>query len=517
MRLGKYLKLFFIGAVCLYFLLVAVFCIREQEKKDLFRNQKLDKLESEYLVALNGYRILACFVFDQMVNTSRVQSIMAEAVDSPAERNRLRQELLAHLSPLYGQLAVLHFRQLHFHFPDSSSFLRFHRPEKFGDSLVGIRETVVAANTDLQMVSSFEEGRIFNGFRFVFPLFQGQQHVGSVEVSISSAALIRELSRVFGKQYEFVLGREVVKKKVFADELKNYGSCVLSPSLMHDLEARESTHDIYGTMSREVMRALNSKIADKFASEIKAWQPFIYSGRVGGKGYVVSFIPIKNYKGENAAYLLSFEEDSLSSAQSGNHVLTLVFLTLLFAAAFFFFFCMARSGKKLEMASSTDFLTEIWNRGKGYELLQHEHDRALRYDSHYSLIMFDVDRFKDVNDTFGHPVGDYVLKQVVKLVKGISRRSDSFSRWGGEEFLLLLPETSLENAVVFAEKIRACIYAYEFKYVGKVTVSLGVAEFSGETPLLDEVLHRVDKALYEAKNLGRNRVCQYSPVLEEDL
>ena len=257
---------------------------------------------------------------------------------------------------------------------------------------------------------------------------------------------------------------------------------------------------------------INTRIAKKFASEIKAWQPIVYSGRVNGKGYVVSFIPIKNYKGENAAYLLSFEEDSQPFARYGNHVLTLVFLTLLFAAAFFFFFCMARSGKKLEMASSTDFLTEIWNRGKGYELLQHEHDRALRYDSHYSLIMFDVDRFKDVNDTYGHPVGDYVLTQIVKLVGDVCRRTDSFSRWGGEEFLLMLPETSLARAMVLAEKVRVSLSSYEFKYVGKVTVSLGVAECTEETLHVDEMLSRVDQALYRAKQSGRNRACQFPSV-----
>ncbi len=512
MKLTKYSKFFLIAILILYLLSVVVFFIKEKEKKDLYRTQKLESLESEYLVALNGSRMLSDFIFEQIVNSSRVQSIMAGACDNPDDRTRLRQELLSQLSPLYGQLAILHFRQLHFHLPDSSSFLRFHRPMKFGDSLVGVRETVVAANTTLKRVSGFEEGRIYNGFRFVYPLFNGQEHVGSVEISSSSAALMGELSRVFGKQYRFLLDRQVVGQKVIAEELKNYGSSLLSPGLLHDREVHEGSCAVSNQIPAKIIDTLSVEVAQQFYGEIAAWQSVVYLSTIQGHRYVVGLVPVSNFNGENVAYLVSYEEDKFPLALSGNFFLAFVLLTLVFAGGLVFFLHIVRVGNKLEIISATDFLTGIWNRGKGYELLQHEHNRALRYDTHYALIMFDVDHFKDVNDGYGHPVGDYVLRQLVSIVGDVSRRTDSLCRWGGEEFLLLLPETSLEHAVLLAEKIRVAISNYAFKYVGTVTVSLGVTECAGKTLLVDEVLGRVDEALYEAKRSGRNMVCQ-SPFL----
>lgn len=509
MRLAKYTKFFILGSLFLYLLFVAVFFAKEQEKKELYGAQKLERLESEYLVALNGYRILADFVFDNIINTTTIQQIMAGATSRPDRHHELRQELLNHLSPLYEQLSGHQFRQLHFHLPDSSSFLRFHRPGKFGDSLVGVRETVVAVNTGLQKVRAFEEGRIFNGFRFVYPLFNEQEHVGSVEISISSAALINELSRLFGKQYHFILDKGVVDEKVFADELKNYGRCLLSSQLLHDLEAQESSLAVCSNIPEEVLRNLNMAIAQKFEKDIATWQPVVYLGNFDGGSYVVGLIPIANFKGDQVAYLVSFEEENVPFGLSGNFLLILTFLTLIFAGVVIFFMHIVRTSKRLEMVSSTDFLTGIWNRGKGYELLQAEHDRALRYHRPYALIMLDIDRFKEVNDHYGHPVGDYVLRQVVKLIEDSCRRTDSFCRWGGEEFLLLLPETSLANAQLLADKIRQSISATDFKDVGRVTASLGVAGFSKDTPQVDEVIQRADQALYLAKENGRNQVCRY--------
>lgn len=507
MRQLKYTNCFLISIIGFYLLLTIIFWLKEQEERNLLSSQKMERLEGEYLVALNGYRILADFVFDHLINTPAVLEIMAAAHDNPQDRSALRRRLLRDLSPFYGQLATLHFRQLHFHLADSRSFLRFHRPEKFGDSLVGIRETVVAANRDKQRIRAFEEGRIINGYRFVYPLFQDERHVGSVEISISFAALIAELSRLFGKHYHFLLAREVVEEKVFVDERRNYSPSLLSPRLFHDREVQADT--LAGTVmiSAEKAQQLTGKVARRFAAEIADWQPVVLVEREDAMAYVVCLLPITNFKGESVAYLISFEGDRASGIFVGKFALIFVLLTLLFAGLLAFFLHLDRTGRRLETLSATDFLTGIYNRGKGYEVLCREHQRALRYGSRYCLIMFDIDHFKRINDSHGHPVGDDVLRQVAKLVRGGSRKSDTFCRWGGEEFLLLLPETSLEKAVLLADKIRCLIHQSSFDGVAPVTISLGVTECVGNTVPVDDVLWRVDQALYQAKQSGRNRVC----------
>ncbi|MFW2440809.1 MAG: diguanylate cyclase [Arenicellales bacterium] len=152
-----------------------------------------------------------------------------------------------------------------------------------------------------------------------------------------------------------------------------------------------------------------------------------------------------------------------------------------------------------------DGLTGIYNRTKLEEISDLEIQKAQRYDKPLSLIMFDVDRFKKINDTFGHIVGDEVLKKLTELVESSLRRVDTFARWGGEEFIILVPETELKDAGHLAEKLRKLIEATSFRTIGSLTCSFGVAQLDN-TEKLSQVTERADKALYTAKSDGRNCV-----------
>ncbi len=161
--------------------------------------------------------------------------------------------------------------------------------------------------------------------------------------------------------------------------------------------------------------------------------------------------------------------------------------------------------EKLKVLATVDSLTEIYNRYKMNEEIDSEIARNLRYAEFFSLVMFDIDHFKCVNDNFGHDVGDLVLKSLSSLVEQYIRDTDKFGRWGGEEFMLLLPNTSKEEAAITAEKIRGVVAGYPFKQVSQITISLGVSTFSlGDSK--EKILKRVDNALYDAKENGRNRV-----------
>lgn len=153
----------------------------------------------------------------------------------------------------------------------------------------------------------------------------------------------------------------------------------------------------------------------------------------------------------------------------------------------------------------TDPLTRISNRLKFDNMLSQEIRRSSRYHMPLSLIMLDIDDFKKVNDTYGHQAGDRVLKETVRLVKDTIRNTDFFTRWGGEEFVVLATDTSLSGACLLAERIREVLDRNPFHGIGHVTCSLGVAVFEkGDTP--ETLLGRADMALYEAKKNGKNRV-----------
>jgi diguanylate cyclase (GGDEF)-like protein len=159
--------------------------------------------------------------------------------------------------------------------------------------------------------------------------------------------------------------------------------------------------------------------------------------------------------------------------------------------------------------SSTDPLTSTYNRCYFYNALNNEIERSNRYKSSFSILMFDIDFFKSVNDNHGHDAGDDVLKALAETVKNGIRKSDVLARWGGEEFLILLPETNLVNAISSAEKLIAEVRNLVFEKCGSITVSIGVTEYRlNESP--DSVLKRVDELVYNAKNDGRNRI-RYAP------
>lgn len=168
-----------------------------------------------------------------------------------------------------------------------------------------------------------------------------------------------------------------------------------------------------------------------------------------------------------------------------------------------------RAKERFHHIATHDHLTKIYNRQKFDSVSSYEIKRALRYKHSLSLIMFDIDNFKNVNDTYGHDVGDKVLIALVDAVSDLLRESDTFARWGGEEFVVLLPETDLDLAVLKAEDLRKIIESTKIDKVGNVTCSFGVSVLSGlEDP--EQLFKKADSALYLAKNSGKNIVKSYS-------
>lgn len=161
--------------------------------------------------------------------------------------------------------------------------------------------------------------------------------------------------------------------------------------------------------------------------------------------------------------------------------------------------------EELQQLAATDTLTGLRNRRAVSAFTEMEIKRAERYGEALSLVMFDIDQFKRINDTYGHLVGDEVLIHVAKLIGERIRASEILARWGGEEFILVLPQTDMENAVHLAGELRTLMQKHAFPQVGTVTASFGVTQYSrGDS--MDSLLHRADIALYRAKESGRNRV-----------
>ena len=158
-----------------------------------------------------------------------------------------------------------------------------------------------------------------------------------------------------------------------------------------------------------------------------------------------------------------------------------------------------------------DGLTGLLNRRYWEECLEREFARHMRYQSPGSLVMFDIDHFKRFNDTYGHQLGDEVIREVARITKQLARETDFAGRYGGEEFVVMLPDTAIEGAMQFAERLRHAVARLDIDHMDevlKVTVSLGVAELHEGMTTHQELIEVADKALYQSKEKGRNCTTQ---------
>jgi signal transduction histidine kinase len=266
---------------------------------------------------VNGYEISTQLLYSQVINQPDVLEGFSRAASADeTEQAEIRAALYEQLEPTYTDLLALDFRQLHFHLPDNTSFLRFHRPERFGDDLTDVRETVRLANATREPVAGFEEGRIFNGFRYVYPLFFEGEHIGSVETSVSFNAIQRELDEQLGGVSLFMLSADVVGERVFEDERSNYVETQLNENFLYDRETLEVLEAAENPVfTRDRIEAINDHIASQAASEMEQGKPINIYLLESGDHVVVTFLPIQNARGEQVAYVVHYQIDPTLSTE----------------------------------------------------------------------------------------------------------------------------------------------------------------------------------------------------------
>lgn len=170
----------------------------------------------------------------------------------------------------------------------------------------------------------------------------------------------------------------------------------------------------------------------------------------------------------------------------------------------------AKYHEEIYRMTIVDGLTQIHNKRYLFEVLERECVRARRHERPLSVIMFDIDHFKRINDQYGHLAGDHTLRELARICQERIRRDETFARYGGEEFTVVLPETALDGAVSLAEDLRSRAESNEFVFQNEViplTISLGCAQLEASDKTSQDLIQRADVKLYDAKHSGRNRVC----------
>jgi len=277
------------------------------------------------------------------------------------------------------------------------------------------------------------------------------------------------------------------------------------------MQDKESIDKGTREFNRELVMSINNNIKEDASQLLTQGQDFLLDTIVNQKHFIIIFTAITNVENKKVAYYIVYQEDKiLEQIQNDfkSQLIISIVLALIFALLVVSYVRLQRKATRdLEVLATTDALTQIANRHKFNVVMDILMHRAQRYDLPLSIIFFDIDDFKALNDKLGHETGDEILVELSALVQNTVRAADLLARWGGEEFIIVLPETNHAQAMALAEKLRLIIETHTFVITAKLTCSFGVTQLKKDD---DEtsLLKRVDTALYSAKESGKNRVIE---------
>jgi len=520
--LKTYLKSFFnsyrtIGTITLLFFIVFESCVvatvQSSKKNDMADYLQSVSIDNQLHMDMELYNMshIATILFNEIINNKHITHLMYEASTTTSKKKQAMIRELLHnlLMPQYEKFKSEGIRQFHFHLPGGYSFLRFHQPEKFGDYLLDVRQSIAFVQEHKMAITIYEEGRIFNGFRNIFPLFFKKTFVGSVEISYSPKILQHNLLAINSSSYLFITNKTIAKQKLFAGEETLHYKKSPFEDFFYDKACLIDTMEL----SLKQLFRINEIIADDVKEQLQEGKlfsiKFSHPDILQGQRLVVSFIPVKNIDEKTVAYMIHYQFDEfLNIIEKKTQILLEILSVIVMLVSSILFGILLYYRKKqflLEQKALHDSLTGILNR-KGLDtILEHKINKYKRYKHHFSIIFCDIDHFKHINDKYGHEMGDYVLKNFVKIIQQQLRKSDIFGRWGGEEFLIILPQTSQEEAYHVAQKLRKTVANEVFEQVETVHCSAGVTQIY-EDDTLSSMMKRVDINLYRAKETGRNKV-----------
>lgn len=266
-------------------------------------------LENEYHKVIKSFTANAALVIEEKILEEDILLLMKEANSADSlRREEIRKIIYDKLTSTYQNMNLYAYKQLQFHLPDNTSFLRFHSYEKWGDNLTGYRKTVENANSRREKTIGFEKGRIFNGYRIVYPIIYKNEHLGSVETSVSDSSIVSYIERDNDLICNFIVLAEEIKKKIFTEELVNYDPSSISPRFLYNINLNKKFKSKIAKTKLPYKIILDDIHEQEIQNKINSFDKFSFSTFTKGN-YIVTFLPIKDYTDTYVAYLISFRDD----------------------------------------------------------------------------------------------------------------------------------------------------------------------------------------------------------------
>ena len=501
-RIGKikYLAIILISLISIFLFSIIIFEKKEYDNRlQYLENEVIHNFEEEYEIVLYSYRQLSNSYYTNIINNSRILEIMHEANNSNVEKQSiLREELISLVEDDYNNAALSDFRQYHFVLNNNDSFLRMHKTDKFGDDLSDVRYTVKYVNETGQAIEGFEEGRIFNGYRFEYPLYFEDELVGCVEVSMSFESISNMMKKLFNTSSLFLMKKDIVEEKVWEEEIAlNYSKVDFTNDYYVD---NKTINDL----SKDSI--MNIVERDNIAKYLEEEKTFSLHSNLDDRDYCNGFLLIRNVENKPAAYFVFTERCDAIYDINQAHISKILLFGFLWLLLVIIIIIIVQNRIKIETISSHDKLTDAYNRNLLYKNLEEEIILYKKRQKPFSIALVDIDDFKQINDKYGHLEGDKVLKRIVDIFDNALSNSGYIFRYGGDEFLIIFDNLSKKQSVEAAEQLLNEVNIANIIEGKSVCLSIGLVAFDDNIRTPEVLINRVDKCLYEAKKLGKNQV-----------
>jgi len=336
----------------------------------VMRDQRLAEenamLETTYHAGLAMYQLATEVFVQEVIQRPEVIATVAEGMRSQGEeRNLARGRLYRMLAPLYTSLRSLGIQQFHFHTADGHSYLRFHAPDKFGDALFEVRPSIRKADSELRPSSGLEVGRMNLGFRYVYPLFQEAQHIGSVETGVTFRAISESMAVIDpGHEYQLLLRRDAIDKVLFDDYRQLFRVSSLSDDFL--VEDERLNLPVSPPQVSPQVRDVNERLKSnpRFAEGLASRRPFSLAVSIEDEDWAVCCVPEQDVSGENVAYVLSYSRAPYLLALRHELLFNLTVVSLAAAGLLWFSLRLLRThGRLLEEKKYLQTVTDTIGEG----------------------------------------------------------------------------------------------------------------------------------------------------------
>lgn len=431
---------------------------------------------------------------------------------SSALANRDKEQLLRYGEPLFNKIRQdFNITHLYFHGTDRVNLLRVHAPYRNGDLIKRI--TMLQAESSGSISYGVELGPLGTfTLRLVSPCYDQQTGtlIGYIELGMEIDEVIKKLQDFFGVRVFILIKKEFLERNTWEEGMRTLGRTPHWDRFPEEVVS-ESSDDQFSTLLNEYF-VQGSSVSNTIITDLKNRDLSLR----------VSVLPLADAANREVArmILLTDVSEEENIAQKTVFAGTLTALAIGFVLFVFFYWLVGRIGhhierneRELHRLATHDGLTGLYNHRVFYAMLEEEISRSKRFHRTVSLLILDIDHFKRINDTYGHRAGDCILRDLSQRLKSRVRSIDRVCRYGGEEITVILSETDSLMANKLAEDLRELVKQETFdadqQQMISISVSIGVATYPEHATDVSQLVSHADKALYQAKESGRDRVCIY--------